>query len=76
MDRVNKLKSGEINMSTTTRELKMQIASTEKKCVYCESLKDLTWDHIVPQSKCSLDTADNIVLCNLVKKKAFGNVLI
>jgi 5-methylcytosine-specific restriction endonuclease McrA len=63
MNRVNKLRSGEINMSTITRELKMQISSTERKCEYCGNPENLSWDHIIPQSKCGPDTADNLILC-------------
>lgn len=63
MDRVNKLKSGEITMSSITRELKMQIRSTEKNCEYCGGLDNLSWDHIIPQSKCGQDNADNLILC-------------
>lgn len=63
MDRVKKLKNGEINMSAITRELKMQMVSTEKQCEYCGNLNDLSWDHLIPQSKCGPDVADNLVLC-------------
>lgn len=50
-------------MSTITRELKMQIASTEKKCEYCGNDNNLSWDHIISQSKCGADTAENLILC-------------
>lgn len=63
MSCVNKLKKDEINMSSITRELKMQIGSTEKKCEYCGNPDNLSWDHIIPQSKGGPDTADNLILC-------------
>lgn len=63
MDRVNKFRTGEINMSAITRELKMQIVSTEKCCEYCGSLVELSWDHLIPQSRKGPDIAENLVLC-------------
>lgn len=33
------------------------------KCAYCDSEKDLTIDHIVPQSKGGLDNTKNVVCC-------------
>jgi hypothetical protein len=63
IDRVNKLRSGEINMSAITRELKMQMKAVEKECEYCQNTNDLSWDHIIPQIKGGPDTADNLVLC-------------
>ncbi len=61
--RVNKLKNGEITMSSITRELKMQIKSVNQACEYCEKTSDLSWDHIIPRSKGGPDTADNLILC-------------
>ena len=63
MDRVNKLRTGEINMSAITRELKMQIVSSEKQCEYCGRTDELSWDHLIPQSKGGPDIAENLVLC-------------
>jgi len=63
MDRVNKLRSGEINMSSITRELKIQIRSSEKACEYCGEIDDLSWDHLIPRSRGGPDSAENLVLC-------------
>jgi len=73
MDRVNKLKSGEINMSTITRELKMQIVSTEKYCEYCGNGTELSWDHLIPRSKGGPDIAENLVLCCRSCNSSKGN---
>lgn len=63
IDRVNKLRSGEITMSSITRELKAQIRATDNECVYCKSRDELSWDHIIPRVKGGLDTAENLVRC-------------
>lgn len=73
MDRVKKLKKGEINMSSITRELKMQMVSTEKQCEYCGNQHDLSWDHLIPQSKCGPDAVDNLVLCCRSCNSSKGN---
>jgi 5-methylcytosine-specific restriction endonuclease McrA len=70
-NRVNKLRTGEINMSAITRELKKQIITIEKACEYCGAKEQLSWDHLIPISKGGLDIADNLVLacgsCNSSK---------
>ena len=43
------LKSGEISWSGILREDK-QLLQTEKKCIYCGSETDLSWDHIIPKT--------------------------
>jgi 5-methylcytosine-specific restriction endonuclease McrA len=63
MDRVNKLRNGDISMSSILREIKAQIKSTEQKCEYCQKTNELSWDHIIPKSKGGPDTADNLILC-------------
>jgi hypothetical protein len=63
MSRVNKFRSGEINMSAMKRELKMQIVSIEKNCGYCGKADELSWDHLIPQIKGGPDNAENLVLC-------------
>lgn len=71
MDRVKKLQTGEINMSTITHELKKQISSKEKICEYCHSEENISWDHLIPLSKAGPDTAENQVFacrsCNSSK---------
>lgn len=73
MDRVNKLRIGEINMSAITRELKKQIVSTEKSCEYCGKQNDLSWDHLIPQSKDGPDIVENLVLCCKSCNSSKGN---
>jgi hypothetical protein len=58
MNRMKMLSSGEIKMSTTLRELKIQM-SGKKSCEYCQSTEDLSWDHIIPRAKSGPDTAEN-----------------
>lgn len=58
MNRMKMLSSGEIKMSTTLRELKMQM-SGERCCEYCQSTENLSWDHIIPRAKGGPDTAEN-----------------
>jgi 5-methylcytosine-specific restriction endonuclease McrA len=35
----------------------------DHKCAYCESNKNLTIDHIIPQSKGGMDCSKNVVSC-------------
>lgn len=71
MDRMMKLSSGEIAMSTILRELKMQMTSCSNHCEYCGSIENLSWDHLIPRSRGGPDNADNHVLacrkCNSSK---------
>lgn len=71
MDRMLKLASGEIKMSTVLREMKMQMTSSTQCCEYCGTLETLTWDHIIPRARGGPDTAENHVLactkCNSSK---------
>jgi len=71
IERMKKLSSGEIEMSTVLRELKKQMTSCAAQCEYCGSKEDLSWDHLIPRSKGGPDTADNLVLacksCNSSK---------
>ncbi len=73
MDRVNKLRSGEINMSTISREIKMQILSEQKCCEYCGKLDGLSWDHLIPRSKEGPDDVENLVLCCRSCNSSKGN---
>lgn len=71
VSRMKLLASGEIQMSTVLRELKMQMLAELKCCEYCNAMDELSWDHLIPRSKNGPDTADNHVLacrkCNSSK---------
>lgn len=70
INRMKLLSSGEIKMSDTLREIKLQI-SGDKRCEYCESIENLSWDHMIPRIKDGLDMIENLVLacrsCNSSK---------
>lgn len=58
MSRMKSLSNGKIKMSDTLREIKIQM--TDKKCCeYCQSINNLSWDHIIPRKKCGSNNADN-----------------
>ena len=71
MSRMRMLASGEIRMSAILRELKMQMSCDKKCCEYCDSMENLSWDHLIPRSKNGPDIAENHVLacksCNSSK---------
>jgi len=60
MDRFMKLASDQISWSTSIREY---ISEREKagECVYCGRRRNLTLDHILPQSRGGPDIPDNAV---------------
>ncbi|MEM0116858.1 MAG: HNH endonuclease [Conexivisphaerales archaeon] len=60
MNRFNALKRGQISWSNLTREYRKTI-DRGKSCVYCNSAKEIHFDHIIPLSKGGPDTADNMV---------------
>jgi hypothetical protein len=72
-DRVCKLRTGEINMSTFSRELKKQMSAAEKACEYCGVVENLSWDHLIPLSKGGPDNADNLVWACLSCNSSKGN---
>ncbi len=55
---MKKLSSGDLKMSEALRELKMQM-SGNKNCVYCQSTKNLSWDHLIPRIKGGPNTGEN-----------------
>jgi hypothetical protein len=67
-DRFKKLRDGEITISGTMREWERE-QELPKQCVYCNSIDDLTTDHLIPRSRGGDDSADNVVLacqlCNI-----------
>jgi len=60
-ERFKKLRDGEITISGTMREWERE-QELPKICVYCDSTKDLTTDHLVPRNRGGDDSADNVVL--------------
>lgn len=59
MNRMKMLSSGDINMSSALRELKIQMGCGQKCCEYCQSTENLSWDHIIPRAKGGPDTGEN-----------------
>ena len=60
-DRYSGLLSGEISMSSSSKEFKMLVEDQGSSCIYCGSTDSLEWDHIVPLSRGGPDTPDNLV---------------
>ena len=60
-DRYSRLISGEITMSSSSREFKMLVEDRGCSCIYCGSTDSLEWDHIIPLSRGGPDTPDNLV---------------
>ena len=58
MSRMKLLSSGDIQMSTILREIKMQMSGS-KHCEYCQSTENISWDHLIPRIKGGPDTAEN-----------------
>jgi hypothetical protein len=73
MDRFEKLRSAKIMMSDALREIKKQFKEDERRCEFCGSGKELSFDHIVPHRRGGPDIAENLVLacrsCNSSKGK-------
>lgn len=70
---VQLLMNGIKKMSDIQRELKIQMRSKKNCCEYCDSIEDLSWDHLIPRAKKGADIIDNQVLacrkCNSSKGK-------
>lgn len=60
MSFLKKLKSGELNWSTTVREWLLERESPDA-CIYCGAQGDLTTEHMLPRSRGGEDTVDNVV---------------
>lgn len=56
-----KLKNGEIEMSSITKEDKYQLQEGFGECVYCGKEADTTFDHLVPLNDGGEDTISNQV---------------
>lgn len=61
MDRMKKLKRGEIEMSDVVREDRYQMEEGFEECIYCGVEEDLTFDHLIPTSKGGPDVISNQV---------------
>ena len=61
MDRMMKLKGGELHMSDIVREDKLMAVEGRKACIYCGSSSNLSWDHLIPRSLGGPDTISNQV---------------
>lgn len=48
MDRMKKLRQGEIEMSDVVREDRYTVEQGKEECIYCGAAENLTWDHIIP----------------------------
>jgi len=70
MDRWKKLKSGEIEWSSSIREW-LRERESPGRCIYCGFEGKLTVDHLIPTSRGGPDHPDNAVMvcgsCNLRK---------
>ncbi len=61
MDRMRKLKSGNLRMSDIVREDKMMAVDGAKECIYCGTMGALAWDHLIPSSKGGKNIISNMV---------------
>ncbi|MFX1261084.1 MAG: HNH endonuclease [Promethearchaeota archaeon] len=70
MSRFKKLQSGEIEWSGSIQEY-IHEREMPNQCIYCGANEDLSYDHLVPQSRSGPDIADNVVMacrsCNSSK---------
>lgn len=70
MDRFKKLQSGEIEWSGSIREY-IKERETPNQCIYCGSTNELSYDHLIAQSRGGPDIPDNVVMacksCNSSK---------
>lgn len=61
MDRMKKLRQGEIEMSDVVREDRYQMQDGFEECIYCGATENLTFDHLIPQSEGGPDIISNQV---------------
>lgn len=61
MDRMKKLKQGEIKMSDVVREDRYQMQEGMKECIYCSATENLTFDHLIPKNEGGPDIISNQV---------------
>lgn len=61
MDRMKKLRNGEIEMSDVVRENQYTVEQGKEECIYCGAEENLTWDHIIPLDEGGPDVISNQV---------------
>lgn len=61
MDRMKKLKQGEIEMSDVVREDRYQMQEGMEECIYCGATENITFDHLIPTSEGGPDIISNQV---------------
>lgn len=61
MNRMKKLRDGEIEMSDVVREDRYQMQDGFEECIYCGSTENLTFDHLIPTSEGGEDIISNQV---------------
>lgn len=61
MDRMSKLKEGDLQMSTIVREDRLMAVEGRRACAYCGTAENLTWDHLIPTNRGGPDTISNHV---------------
>lgn len=70
MNRFKKLQSEEIEWSGSIREY-IREREMPNQCIYCQSTKDLSYDHLISRNRGGPDIADNVVMacknCNSSK---------
>lgn len=63
MDRMKKLRAGELRMSDLVREDLLMAVQGWRECIYCGAKGSLSKDHLIPLSRGGRDTIENIVPC-------------
>lgn len=61
MDRMKKLREGEISMSDVVREDRYQMQDGFEECIYCGAEENITFDHLIPRSEGGPDIISNQV---------------
>jgi 5-methylcytosine-specific restriction endonuclease McrA len=61
IDRMTKLRGGDLQMSEIVREDRLMAADGRKECAYCGATERLTWDHLIPRARGGPDTISNQV---------------
>ncbi|MFB6162015.1 MAG: HNH endonuclease, partial [Halococcoides sp.] len=59
MDRMQKLKDGDIEMTDVVREDRYQMEAGTDECIYCGATETITFDHLIPTSEGGPDIISN-----------------